>query len=419
MRTARAVKALLAVLSLVLAGLLLPATTAQAASLKEITDFGENPSRLRMFLYVPNTVLPAPPIVVAVHYCHGDGPAFYNGSQFGRLADQYGFIVVFPSVTQASDQCFDVASRASLTHGGGGDSLGIVSMVRYVEEHHNGDPGRVYVTGVSSGAMMTEVLLGAYPDVFQAGAAFAGVPFGCFAGSVSWSTPCADGEITRTPQEWGDLVRDAYPGYTGPRPRVQLWHGTADEVLSYTNFGEAVEQWTNVHGISQTPSSTEPGTPVADSTRTRYTDATGRTVVEAVSMRGTPHNLPVDAAAAVRFFGLDGTVVRPPTVTTGSDGQPSACAASFSVASQWNTGFTAKVRVTALEPLGGWKVTLTLPAGTSVSAPWNGRIVGTDGTVTVSNDAGNGVLAAGQSAEFGFQGSGSSDQPTLTCDAVG
>ena len=51
-------------------------------------------------------------------------------------------------------------------------------MVKYVESHYGGDPNRVYATGHSSGGMMTNVLLGAYPDVFKAGAAFAGVPFG-------------------------------------------------------------------------------------------------------------------------------------------------------------------------------------------------------------------------------------------------
>ena len=117
-----------------------PARPAAAASLQEVTGFGANPSQLRMFVYVPATVAARPAIVVAVHYCHGDGPAFYAGSDYGRLADRYGFIVIFPSVTQAPDGCFDVASSASLTHNGGSDSLGIVSMVTYVEQHFNGEP---------------------------------------------------------------------------------------------------------------------------------------------------------------------------------------------------------------------------------------------------------------------------------------
>jgi hypothetical protein len=49
-----------------------------------VTNFGANPSSLRMFVYVPAAVTPHPAIVVAVHYCHGDGPAFFNGSHRSR-----------------------------------------------------------------------------------------------------------------------------------------------------------------------------------------------------------------------------------------------------------------------------------------------------------------------------------------------
>lgn len=288
-----------------------------AASLVEITNFGTNPSNLRMFVYVPTNVAPNPPILVAVHYCHGDGPAFFAGSQFDELSEQYGYIVIYPSVTQASDGCFDVSSSAALTRGGGSDPVGIMSMVTYVEQHYNGDPTRVYVTGVSSGAMMTNVLLGDYPDVFKAGVAFAGVPFGCFAvnpDSLRWSSACATGTVTHTAQEWGDIARAAYPGYSGPRPRFQIWHGTADEVLSYVNFGEEIKQWTNVYGISQTPTTTD--SPQSGWTRTRYNGSSG-VMLEAISMQGVPHNLPVNAAEALRFFGLDGSVTLTPSITPG------------------------------------------------------------------------------------------------------
>ena len=39
-----------------------------------------------------------------------------------------------------------------------------------------------------------------------------------------------------TPQAWGNEVRAADPGYSGPRPRVQLWHGTADTTLNYVEL---------------------------------------------------------------------------------------------------------------------------------------------------------------------------------------
>ena len=98
----------------------------------------------------------------------------------------YGFIVIYPSATR-SGSCWDVSSSQALTRNGGSDPVSIMSMITYAEQHYNGDSSRVYVTGASSGAMMTDVLLGDYPDVFQAGAAFMGVPFGCFYTGTVWT----------------------------------------------------------------------------------------------------------------------------------------------------------------------------------------------------------------------------------------
>ncbi len=100
---------------------------------------------------------------------------------------------------------------------------------------------------------MTNVLVGAYPDVIRGGSAWAGVPYACFAGEGESNTEGALGETIKTPQEWGDLARGGYPGYTGPRPKMQLWHGTNDTTLYVQNFYAEVKQWTNVFNVSQTP----------------------------------------------------------------------------------------------------------------------------------------------------------------------
>lgn len=102
--------------------------------------------------------------------------------------------------------CWDVHTTATLTHNGGGDSLGIVSMVRYAISNYGVDSSRVFATGTSSGAMMTNVLCGAYPDVFKACSAFSGVPFGCFAGSTLWNSQCAQGQLIKTGQQWVSRV---------------------------------------------------------------------------------------------------------------------------------------------------------------------------------------------------------------------
>jgi poly(3-hydroxybutyrate) depolymerase len=96
-------------------GVSLPAAPeAAAASLQQVTNFGTNPSNLLMYLYVPNNVKPNPPILLALHGCQGTGPYLYSSTDFGKLADQYGFIVIYPS-TNPSGSCWDVSSNQALS----------------------------------------------------------------------------------------------------------------------------------------------------------------------------------------------------------------------------------------------------------------------------------------------------------------
>jgi acetylxylan esterase len=388
------------------------ATPASAATLTEITNFGTNPSGLRMHLYVPDRLATRPGILLAVHYCTGSGPAFYSGTGYAQQADQHGFIVIYPSATR-SGNCFDVSSPQALRRDGGSDPVGLMSMVRYVQQRYpNTDPNKVFVTGTSSGAMMTNVMLGDYPDVFKAGAAFAGVPFACFAttdGSM-WNSQCAQGQIIRTPQEWGNLVRNAFPGYTGTRPRMQIWHGTNDETLRYPNFGEQIKQWTNVLGLSQTPTFTD--TPQSGYTRTRYGGTGGMAPVEAISMQGVSHNLPVNAAEVIRFFGLNSDVPTSPPVSSPPVSSPpvssppvtGACSVAYTV-NAWNTGLTTAITIrnTSSATVNGWRLGFTLPAGQTITSGWSATYAPTSGAVTATNVSYNGSIPPNGSTSIGFQ----------------
>ncbi|KUN64447.1 extracellular catalytic domain type 1 short-chain-length polyhydroxyalkanoate depolymerase [Streptomyces griseorubiginosus] len=402
--TRRLCSALTAVLSLLAAVLLCTPTASArteavpAATLTEVTGFGTNPSNLQMYLYVPADVSPHPAVVVAVHYCTGSGPAMYSGTEWARLADTHGFVVIYPSVTRAS-KCFDVSSPQALKRGGGSDPVGIKSMIDWTVRTYSADTARIYATGNSSGAMMTNVLLGDYPDVFAAGAAFAGVPFGCFATTdgSEWNSACAGGTIIRTPQEWGNLVRAAYPGWTGPRPRMQVWHGTEDDVLRYPNFGEEIKQWTNVLGVGQTPAATD--SPVSGWTRTRYGATGDRAPVEAVSLRGVGHNAygAGMAARALTFFGLDGggSVPQP---------EPGACKVTVTT-NAWNTGLTASVTVTntGTSTINGWRLAFTLPGGQTITGGWGATYAPSSGAVTATNVSYNGTIAPNMSVGIGYQ----------------
>ncbi|MBQ1041737.1 PHB depolymerase family esterase [Micromonospora sp. C32] len=419
--------------SLVAAGLVIPTVQpAYAASLTEVTSFGDNPGRMRMHVYVPDNRPSRPATVVAMHGCGGSGPGFYSGSEFAGLADRYGFIVIYPSATQQAGfgNCFDTWSDAAKRRGGGSDPVSLISMVRYVQQQYGADPDRVYATGSSSGGMMTNHMLALYPDVFKAGAAFMGVPFNCFAGAADYppgSSQCTGGNMNRSPQQWGDAVRQAYPGYTGPRPRVQLWHGTNDTLVPYSLLQETIEQWTNVFGLSQNPTSTD--TPQSGWNRRRYADSTGTVQVEAYSIQGAGHSLPSSgmAAAAVAFFGLTttpgpttpppgpttpppGPTTPPPGPTTPPPGPTTpppgtgACSVSIEL-NAWNNGLTENITIsnTGSTAVNGWSLAFTLPGGQTITSGWNASYSPSSGQVTARNVSYNAVIPARGSTTIGFQ----------------
>ena len=292
---------------------LLVAVPARAASLTQVprATWGASgvPSYVNMYIYVPDRLATNPPIMVSSHACAssvtGQMAAIPN---IKAAADKNGFILILPD--NPGQNCWDVGSAQSLKHDGGGDTQAVAQMVKYALTKYNGNAARVYAMGGSSGAMMTQALMAVYPDIFKAGHARAGVPAGCWADGYTsgnqWSNNCAAGSTIKTAQQWGDLVRSMFPGFTGHRPRLQIVQGEADQTISFKNSGEAIKEWTNVLALSTTPTSTDTiTTPIATYDRQFWKNACGFTVLEAWGAPGKGHSMGYEEDAILKFFGLD------------------------------------------------------------------------------------------------------------------
>ncbi|WP_405094132.1 glycoside hydrolase family 6 protein [Micromonospora sp. NBC_01392] len=110
----------------------------------------------------------------------------------------------------------------------------------------------------------------------------------------------------------------------------------------------------------------------------------------------------------------------PPTTAPPTTPPPNGngCSASVSL-NQWAGGFTASVTVTAgSADLNGWTVTITLPGGAATTGVWSAQASGTSGTIRFTNVSYNGHVGAGQSTNFGFQGTGTGPGATATCAAA-
>ncbi|KAH8831945.1 carbohydrate esterase family 1 protein [Flagelloscypha sp. PMI_526] len=277
------------------------AAAVPAVGYNQVTNFGNNPTNVGIYSYVPSGLSASPGLVVALHYCTGSASAYYGGTQWKNLADSKKNFIVIYGDSPRSGKCWDVSTAATLKHDGGSDSLGIANAVRYALNNWGVNPAKVFVTGSSSGAMMSNVLAGAYPDLFKAAASVAGVPFACFAttdGSM-WNSACANGQVTKTGASWAALVKAAYPGYTGSYPRFVAFHGTADTTLYYPNFGEEIKEWTSVWGVSSTPTSTVSNDPASGVTHTSYGGN-----VQGYSVAGGTHGIALYESQQIAFFGL-------------------------------------------------------------------------------------------------------------------
>lgn len=172
-----------------------------------------------------------------------------------------------------------------------------------------------------------------YPELFAAASLYSGVPAGCFMSSSNqvdaWNSTCAEGQIDETQAYWTSVVKAMYPGYTGSRPKMAIYHGSADATLYPPNFNETIKEWTGVFGYSLTPQSTTPNDPLPNYTTYVY----GPDVV-GVYADGVGHTVPVQGASDLAWFGFTGgsttgggggsgtttSVASSPTATGGSGG---------------------------------------------------------------------------------------------------
>jgi len=94
------------------------------------------------------------------------------------------------------------------------------------------------------------------------------------------------------------------------------------------------------------------------------------------------------------------------------------CRATYAVTSQWQGGFGATVTVTNLgDPVTGWRLTWTFPAGQTVTQLWNGSVAQSGSQVTVTNASYNGTVSSGGTVSFGFNGAWTTSNPSPTAFA--
>ncbi|TQS18761.1 arabinofuranosidase catalytic domain-containing protein [Microbispora sp. KK1-11] len=95
------------------------------------------------------------------------------------------------------------------------------------------------------------------------------------------------------------------------------------------------------------------------------------------------------------------------------------CRVDYSVTNQWPGGFGANVSVDNLgDPVNGWKLTWSFPAGQTITQLWNGTYTQSGSQVTVTNVSYNASIPSGGSTGFGFNGAFNGSNPAPTSFAL-
>lgn len=120
------------------------------------------------------------PVVMVLHGCDQTHEDIQQVSNFDRLADRHGFIVVYPFITRYSiprhTNCWGFWLRNE-TRAGTGEVEDLWQILCEVKRRFRADGDRLYVTGLSSGAGMAIAMLVTRCNKLAAGASVAGVPY--------------------------------------------------------------------------------------------------------------------------------------------------------------------------------------------------------------------------------------------------
>lgn len=181
------------------------------------------------------------------------------------------------------------------------------------------------------------VMAATYPELFKAAVVYSGVPAGCFYSAANqadaWNSSCAQGKVISTPQHWGGIAKAMYAGYTGSRPRMQIYHGTADTTLYPQNFYETCKEWAGVFGYNyDAPQSVLNNNPQANYKTTNWGPN-----LQGILATGVGHTVPIHGSKDMDWFGFSGS--------GSSDGGSPGSGSSPSTTTSTNQGSTTTTSV--------------------------------------------------------------------------
>jgi poly(hydroxyalkanoate) depolymerase family esterase len=246
-------------------------------------------------LYVPrNYVGKSVPLIVMLHGCTQNPDDFAAGTRMNELADQHGFLVVYPAQSASANgmKCWNWFHRKDQARDRGEPSL-IAGITHEVMSDYPVDEQKVFVAGISAGAAMAVIMATVYPDLFAAVGVHSGVAYGAAhnATSAFAALQGRSKSISATP---GSIGRRAERRSAATRsiPTI-VFHGDKDATVNPRNGSDVANQAASLAAAADGPlqktvqkRTTGNG---REYTVTIYRTPTRRPVIEQWELHGAGH----------------------------------------------------------------------------------------------------------------------------------
>ncbi|HWE10686.1 MAG TPA: PHB depolymerase family esterase [Solirubrobacteraceae bacterium] len=254
-------------------------------------SFTNGSGTLAYQLYVPSTYKAGTsmPLVVALHGCTESADVFRQLTRWDQLAEQKGFIVLFPQQSSGNNQfeCWNFFQSADMSRGSGEPAI-ISGMTQMVQQKYTVDTKRTYVAGLSAGGAMSSVMAATYPDIYAA----AGIGSGC---EYAASATCA-GSKSADPTQAAQSAYSAMGSYARVMP-VILFEGDQDTTVPPVNAQQAVQQWQSTDGLVSKSSMPAAAMNVTNGTApggqtytiSHYGDGQGHEIIQSWLVHGMGH----------------------------------------------------------------------------------------------------------------------------------